>query len=363
MADSEPLAAKDRDVAARIVERTLARRWPGARIRSLEGIAGDASSRRYVRCWLDATRVQDADAPDRLVVMLMQDASVALSSEELSVFGEDGPEEIPFINVARFLSARSDAVPTQYEIADDATAFVLEDDGDKPLWDAASAPGTDPEPLFGAALDLLASLQVRCTDDGSGCYAFGQAFDERLFRWELDHFLEYGVVDRQSEAARASRGELAELARRLAKQRRVFCHRDYHAWNIYVQEGRLRIIDFQDALLAPRLYDVASLLTDRCTPDLITPERETRLLERYRGALAVNDTAAAIDGEYRCCVLQRSLKVIGRFNYLADVKGKPRYARMLPWVAATARRTARALPELTATNALLDDQLRDGAPR
>lgn len=364
MVDSEPLAAEDRDAAARIVERTISRRWPGARIRSLEALVGDASSRRYVRCRLEAAA--PAGAPERLVVMLMQDAAVALSSEELGVFGSDGPEEVPFVNVARFLAARTDAAPALYGVADDSSAILLEDVGDTPLWDAANAPGADPERLFGAALDLIAALQARCIDDGSGCYAFRQAFDERLFAWELDHFLEYGVVDPHSGAARACRAELAELASRLAGQTRVFCHRDYHAWNIHVQDARLRIIDFQDALLAPRLYDVASLLTDRCTPDLITPEREARLLARYRSALASNlDTpapdAATVEDEYRCCVLQRALKVVGRFNYLADVKGKPRYARMLPSVAATARRAAQALRGMPATNTVLREQVRDGA--
>jgi aminoglycoside/choline kinase family phosphotransferase len=184
-----------------------------------------------------------------------------------------------------------------------------------------------------------------------------------LFGWELEHFLEYGVADPSSRTVAACRPELERLAARLSALPRVFCHRDFHAWNIHVSAGQIRIIDFQDALLAPRLYDVASLLTDRRTPDLITPEREARLLEAYRTAsddagLAPFDPADLVD-EYRLCVLQRALKVVGRFNYLADVKGKDRYARLLPWTVATARRAASALPDLDATNRVLESELKD----
>lgn len=309
----------------------VSERWPGGSVTALDGMRGDASTRSYARA-----RVAGGGAPPSLVVMMMQDAAVALSSEELGVFGKDGPKELAFVNVGRFLARHTDAVPAIHGVSPDSRFLVLEDVGDIPLWDASVS---DPEGWFGKALDLVAGLQARAVDDGSGCYAFVQSFNEKLFAWEFEHFLEYGVAGAPASLMEASRSELMAVARRLAALPQVFAHRDYHAWNIHVHEGKLRIIDFQDALMAPALYDVASLLTDRITPERIVPDLEERLVARFYAAQtagrlgSLDETRAA----YRLVALQRVLKVVGRFHYLNEVKGKPHYLGMLPAVCRTAR--------------------------
>ena len=180
-------------------------------------------------------------------------------------------------------------------------------------------------------------------------------------------FLEYGVTDRNHPALPECRSELARAAETLGALPRVFCHRDYHAWNVHVQPGgAIRVIDFQDALLGPHLYDVASLLTDRSTPEFINPERESRLLAGYAAALATYcdespySDVAALERDYALCALQRALKVIGRFNFLADVKGKTDYFRFLPAELSTARRVIARLPEMSATAAIVADNVKGG---
>ncbi len=325
--------------------------WAGSVVARIEPMRGDASTRTYARAWLDGD-----GAPATVVVMMMQDAAVAMSSEELGVFGKDGPKELAFVNVGRFLARLTDAVPAIHGVSADSRLLVLEDVGDTPLWEAA---GDRPQELFGSALDLLADLQARATDDGSGCFAFVQAFDEKLFSWEFEHFLEFGVSpDAPAALVEASRRELTDTAARLARLPRVFAHRDYHAWNIHVQPPepgergpRLRVIDFQDALLAPALYDVASLLTDRITPERITPAIEESLLVRYysRQKAGRLESLDATRAAYRLLALQRVLKVVGRFHYLAEVKGKPHYLGFLPAVCRSARRLLAAADGVEAT--------------
>ena len=346
--------------AASFVEQTVARIWPGTQLEGVDALRGDASTRSYLRCRLRG----DGRAPSTLVAMVLQDASVALSSEELSVFGEDGPQELPFVNVARFLSARTDAAPTIYAVAEDHSVLVLEDVGDTSLWETATRPDADGEVLFGQALDLLASLQDSAQDDGSGCYAFRQAFDERLFAWELEHFLQYGLSAAPVALVAMARKELAVLATKLAALPRVFCHRDFHAWNIHYHDGRLRVIDHQDALLAPALYDVASLLTDRTTANLVDAAMEGRLVERFYAAQTRGrqDCLEDCRHAYSSLALQRALKVIGRFRYLHDVKGKSAYLSMLGAEIATAQRMLARFPDFPATAELIEEHInRDGA--
>src|SRR5262249_46181189 len=147
----------------------------------------------------------------------------------------------------------------------------------------------------------------------------------RLFLWEFDHFLEYGITGRGlGEADRTRlRGRFEELSQELAEGPLVLTHRDYHSWNLFVHQGSIRVIDFQDALLAPLPYDLATLLNDRATPTLVTPALERSLLEYFCARRA--EAGAALDAEsfrarYYCFVLQKSLKIVGRFHYLEEVK-------------------------------------------
>jgi aminoglycoside/choline kinase family phosphotransferase len=328
--------------------------WPGAQAVAMKPLRGDASTREYSRVQIDPGV---SSAPSSLVVMHLRDAAVALSSEELGVYGADGPTELPFVNVWRYLRKLTDAVPDLYDISPTSTSLLLEDVGDLTLFAAAAAAGPAGLDLFRGALQLIADLQTRARDDGR-CYAFRQSFDERLFGWEFEHFVEYGLRNPGPALLADARRELAVAARELAGLEQVFCHRDFHGWNLHVQPGgRIRVIDFQDALLAPRLYDVASLLTDRTTPELVSPTAERRLLSEFAGLSEGSPRwrdEATLLFEYRTVALQRALKVVGRFNYLAEVKGKPGYLAMLPAAAATASRLLSELGTMPATREALE---------
>src|SRR6059058_2210032 len=304
----------------------------GARIVAAEPLAGDASTRRYVRLRLPGA--------DRL----------PLGSEEIG--GVAGGDELPFVNVGRYLGGCGLPVPAVYH--ETPTFLLLEDVGDTTLWAAARADAARVSELFGAAVDLLVALQAAGAQrPAPACYAFRQRFDGRLARWELEHFVEHGIETRHGcrlpVAERAALLEaLAPLAEPFERGTPVLAHRDFHAWNLHVQDGRLRILDFQDALLAPDAYDLASLLTDRTTAELVPPALEASLTERFvegRAAAGV-PVAPGFAERYRRCALQRALKVIGRFYFLERVKGKPGYLAYLPAVYGVARRLLRAEPAL-----------------
>jgi aminoglycoside/choline kinase family phosphotransferase len=122
----------------------------------------------------------------------------------------------------------------------------------------------------------------------------------------------------------------------------VFSHRDYHRENLFIQDGpQIRIIDFQDALMAPAAQDLAVLLTTRDTDEFITPAIERRILDFYcaglarRGAPALD--AADLTTSYRLCVLQHALKMIGRFE-MSERIGKTGYRPYIPHALSQARR-------------------------
>ena len=48
-----------------------------------------------------------------------------------------------------------------------------------------------------------------------------------------------------------------------------------------IHDEAVAVIDFQDALLAPPQYDLASLLNDRITDSVIQPDLEEKLVDYY----------------------------------------------------------------------------------
>jgi N-acetylmuramate 1-kinase len=357
-ASEAAMSGMNGDLAARVGD--LARRGfgSGAAVDRLAPLAGDASTRRYARVWLTGP-----GTPATAVVMILADRGIAMSSDELAVL-QDAPPELPYMNVHRFLARLGVAIPALYVDASERGLLLLEDVGDLALWDAAQG-RTDDEiaTLFGRAIDQLLLIEIDGTarrDDA--CIAFRQAFDRRLFDWEFEHFLEHGLINRTARPIPPReldelRAHFQRLSSFLDAQPRVLNHRDFHAWNLHVQDGRIRVIDFQDALLAPAPYDLATLLGDRDTPTLIRPALEERLLDVYASAWAARGGAPwsrqALWDVYVACALQKAFKVVGRFHYLDTVKGKPGYLRYLPSTWRQIARLLAARPDLAPVQRIL----------
>ena len=184
-------------------------------------------------------------------------------------------------------------------------------------------------------------MLFRSRNRTSQCVAFSIAYDRRLFLWEMNEFVEYGLAHLHWEGAiEPVRDELAKLSDDLGALPRVFSHRDYHGGNLFVQDNQTRVIDFQDALMAPAAQDLAVLLTTRETAKVISPELESELIGHYldcvrqRGGETPKRSEFAFS--YYRSVLQHALKMIGRFIWLD--KSKPGYIDFVPDCIAQARR-------------------------
>jgi aminoglycoside/choline kinase family phosphotransferase len=346
---TEPI--KER-VAAKIAEAFGA----ATALTALVALAGDASSRRYYRVQLNGI-----DVPTTMIVMeLPVGSALPLSSEELAIF-KDAPQELPFLNVHRFLSAIGAKVPKLYGQWASEGLLFLEDLGDTALWDRVQGLGESEVVVwYQRAIDELLNLQLRGTrarDDS--CVAFQQRFDAKLYLWEFEHFIEWGLEKRPGAKVASTtvvqlRKTFADIAALLDRQTAYLNHRDYHSWNLMIHDDRVRVIDFQDALLAPPQYDLASLLNDRITDSVIRPDLEAQLVRYYferKQELESNTLSFdEFSDIYRLSAIQRDLKVVGRFYYLDIVKGKPGYMKFVP---PTVRRLKRNLAHTAQTRALL----------
>jgi tRNA threonylcarbamoyl adenosine modification protein YjeE len=136
--------------------------------------------------------------------------------------------------------------------------------------------------------------------------------------------------------------------------------RDYHSPNLIWRaertgHDRLGIIDFQDALVGPTAYDLASLAMDaRATvPRDIEQATVNAYLARRR--LAEPFDEAAFLEAYALMAAQRNSKILGIFVRLHRRDGKPGYLKHLPRIRDYLRR-ALAHPALAPMHTFYEEQ-------
>jgi aminoglycoside/choline kinase family phosphotransferase len=217
--------------------------------------------------------------------------------------------------------------------ADAGKAIIIHEDfGDLILRNVLeTSDETAREKYLNEAIRLIARIQVvtpKAFEMNS--IASRLAFDFEKLSWELDFFTTHYFETLQKTPlsvtdSRLLKTELGEVASELAGMAKVLTHRDFHAANLMLQNGELKIIDHQDARIGSAAYDLVSLLLDRVTT-LPTPEW---LAEKRRFFLSESEqlgleqiSEADFAHEFRLQTIQRCLKAIGTFSFQSEMRGK-----------------------------------------
>lgn len=172
-------------------------------------------------------------------------------------------------------------------------------------------------------------------------FARTNALDRERFQFELDHFHRHyltGHLGLQPDAAdeAALRAFYSDLADRCDALRRVYCHRDFQSRNLMIRKGgRLGLIDFQDARMGPYTYDAASLLRDSSLD--LDEDLVQEMLDYLGRRLGVGPEEFGAD--FDLAALQRNLKDLGTFGYMATVRGRLAYLDYVPRTVRSIRRT------------------------
>ena len=306
--------------------------WAATRV---EPLHGDASTRAYVR----------VAPPDRPPMVLV------LHPEPFAA------DSLPQVVVGALFRRLGIPVPAVLDAAPDLGILAVEDLGDETLegW-MAGGPGRDPAPLYREAVEHLATLQTRgAAFRDEGTLPFTLALDAAKLTWELDYFRSeflkaYRRVALPPVASEALRCELSAIAQELAAEPRVLCHRDYHCRNLMVRDGRLVVIDFQDARLGPGTYDLVSLLRD-CYVDL-PDDLAAALARRFLDAVPAQRTPD-FQARFDLMSVQRHLKALGTFGHQVARRGRGHFAEAVPRTLGHLRRTLGAYPRFARLRELL----------
>lgn len=310
------------DGEAELLADFLSRTRPEAGPCTFSLLAGGASPRRFYRVTFGNSA--------RAVAMVVPDSTPdVVTARKLG-------RRWPFLEIRELLESRGVRVPKLFAADIERGLLLVEDLGQTLAERLALAP-EEREPLYRRAVEDLARAQRSLATLEAGSIVTLRAFDFELLHWEVQHFREWGVEARgivlsADERARFDRAA-SHLAQRIAALPRGFVHRDYQSRNLMLPPGEenLAWIDFQDALLGPRAYDLVALLADSYQPfDRAFVER--RLDEYARVAGLGAEEREELGREFDLITVQRKLKDAGRFVFIERTKGDPSF---LPFIEPT----------------------------
>lgn len=314
---------------------------------SVVKLFGDASYRAYYRATLE---------DGRTYVVMQMPAGKASASEEITNFRGIHAEP-PFINIANYLRRIGLPVPVIHHYSREHQMLILEDLGDTTFASAIKDKDDDiVVSFYKEAIDLLVRLQ-RATDNDTqrDCVAMKRSFDETLFNWEFDHFLEYGIEARLGlkltpEDRKLFDKTTREISTFITSKKYGFTHRDFQSRNLMIRpNGTLVIIDFQDALVGPEQYDLVALLRDSYIN--LGEEIRQELVNYYCKKRGRNPDA--VNQLFDVLTVQRKLKDAGRFVYIDRVKGNPNFLQYIPTSLKYVHMAISRLPQYAAFQEML----------
>lgn len=214
--------------------------------------------------------------------------------------------------------------------------LLLEDFGKEGIVDAHAQPI---EARYLAAIDVLAALHDKgpaLSQTIDGPYEI-PTFDRTAFLTEValfaDWYAPYCDKQLQAQEQQSFVAHWSGLFDELKTAETGFILRDVHSPNLMWLAEReplqqIGLLDFQDALWGPQLYDLASLVYDaRIT---ISANFRQQMLDRYQSMRKTSFERADLDKHLAILGAQRTMKILGIFARLASHDAKMSYVAHMP---------------------------------
>jgi aminoglycoside/choline kinase family phosphotransferase len=303
----------------------------------LNRLAGDASERQYFR-------------------YLSRSGEAVILTAYPEPFD---PDTFTYQQVYHLLREIGLPVPEIIALDGELGIVLQEDLGDESLQDRLlTAAEQERGELLHQAIDHIVTIQQEGTKALKPEYeASVLAFDEEKLNSELlffhRHFLRgyRGLEVTQEETLLE---EFARLSSELAGLPRLLCHRDYHVRNLMLKDGKIYIIDFQDARQGPPSYDVVSLLKDSIELD---PEEVDEYRDHYLSKAPLDGKAGDFVRQFHCMCIQRLLKALGTYGFQITERGNDLYRQYVSGSLQRALLSLQAVPEFPYIQSIVEGSL------
>jgi tRNA threonylcarbamoyl adenosine modification protein YjeE len=317
---------------------------------------GDASARRYHRLILGERRAILMDAPRR------PDGPPVRDGKPYSQIAHLAESVVPFVAMAKALRTHGLSAPDIQHADLQQGLLVIEDLGNEGV--VESEPPTPIIERYETAVDALLTLHGESLP---AALPVAPQLDYHIPPYDMDALLieaellldwylpRAGIT--VSDDARADYVACWQDALQpLLEEPPTWVLRDFHSPNLlWLPErdgiARIGILDFQDAVMGPPAYDLASLAQDA---RIDVPEAvEVALLGRYlrqRRETNPDFDPPVFIRSYVTLAAQRASKILGIFARLDVRDGKPQYLRHIPRISGYLHRSL-AHPSLEPLNA------------
>ncbi len=276
----------------------------------LTPLTGDASSRKYYR-------------------LFYQEKPAILADYKLNQKAFE-----PFLEAHRFFCSRNFRVPAIFYINKKYSFIILENLGNQNAFDEILAGKMkNYSDFYLTSTDIVSKLQSCSVNDipKDSLILTAKLDYDKLF-WELNFMKKYylegllGIVLSEEENISLENG-FRTISDRCAKQPVVLCHRDFHSKNLYFQNGKVIIIDYQDLQPGPYTYDIASLLRDSYTS--LDENFIEEMKYYFHDKLNTDIDYKEFNRDFELTALQRNLKAIGTFASQKMLKNNDRYLQFI----------------------------------
>ncbi len=299
-------------------------------------VQGDASTRSYERLTRDRATYIFMNSPKR------PDGPPVRDGKPYSAVAHLAESVTPFVAMAHALRGRGLSAPAIFAADRDAGLLIIEDLGDELV--IGGDPLAPDEPRYEEATSLLAELHSETLPGvvpvEPGVEYQIPLYDMDAFLIEVDLLLDWYLPKLEIRISDTKRAAYRTLWREallpITEDEQTWVLRDFHSPNLIwlpEREGTARVglLDFQDAVMGPAAYDVASLLQDARVdvPETLEIALLTRYTRARRSAYPPFD-APNFARAYATLAAQRASKILGIFARLERRDGKPQYLRHLP---------------------------------
>ena len=308
-------------------------------------MVGDASSRSYERLTAGSRQIILMNSPRR------PDGPPVKDGKPYSAVAHLAEDIKPFVAIARALHDKGFSTPAIHA-ADLAEGFIVLED----LGTQAVVSGEPPTPLrtcYEAAVYVLIALHKQILPEhlpvAPHVTYHLPSYDMDAFMIEVELLLDWYLPFRDAVLTDEARARYLSLWRDALQPavaaRDTWVLRDFHSPNLlWLPERRgiacVGLLDFQDAVIGPAAYDLASLLQDARVD---VPEAwEIELLGSYSRARSIDNKLFDVPHFarlYATMAAQRASKILGIFARLNKRDHKPQYLRHLPRVWRYLQRT------------------------
>ncbi|MCO5112641.1 MAG: phosphotransferase [Bdellovibrionaceae bacterium] len=278
-----------------------------------QALAGDASARRYVR-------IYNSNASYILMIFPKKEKTMGEHFMQIRDLFEQQQVHVPKLLGHDFSLG--------YILLEDLGDLTLE----RRFWESQDR--LKALPFYIKSINELIKIHRIPIDKNLSYPCFHMEFDTEKLLWEMNYMrknllLQFFELDLSADFEQNLVSDFESICNHLSSLPQVVCHRDYHSRNIMLHKNETYVIDFQDARLGPKQYDLVSLLRDSYVT--LPSEIELELLQYYfdRTSDLYPESWEEFYQNYQIQILQRTLKACGSFSSFYNAKKDTRYLKYI----------------------------------